>query len=233
MRSWTSSAKSTSSPKTFWKGSDGKVYINPLEEDKAVLTQVTLGFDDFLALTGMKGVAGTNVDGVEIQSLVDTSKLGGTIEVGGNTVRFLDADLADLRLALNEKMLGALIESKVTGSLTGDLTKYDLRLEFVRLPEAGTLELGFSAKKDVITENAKELADLIEGDRIGIVVVMPVGAIAEADITQEMKDGIQLYYSSVDPDHSPNRAKQNFDHSKRLSVRRKSRSGSKRRLRRA
>lgn len=192
--------------KTFWKGSDGKVYINPLEEDKAVLTQVTLGFDDFLALTGMKGVAGTNVDGVEIQSLVDTSKLGGTIEVGGNTVRFLDADLADLRLSLNEKMLGALIESKVTGSLTGDLTKYDLRLEFVRLPEAGTLELGFSAKKDVITENAKELADLIDGDRIGIVVVMPVGAIAEADITQEMKDRIQLYYSSVDPDHSPNRA---------------------------
>ena len=103
-------------------------------------------------------------------------------------------------------MLGALIESKVTGSLTGDLTKYDLRLEFVRLPEAGTLELGFSAKKDVITENAKELADLIDGDRIGIVVVMPVGAIAEADITQEMKDRIRLYYSSVDPDHSPNRA---------------------------
>ncbi len=183
----------------FWKDSEGNVYLNPTNDVKTNKgfdeeNKITLNFDDVLVLMGMKATDETavQVNGIEVQSLVDTSKIGE--KVGETNIRFVDTAPEDLRLNLTEKMLGAVLENKVSSSIVGDLKKYDLKLEFVRLPKNDTLKLGFSAKKDVITENAAKLKDLFAEDRIGIVVVVPL-AKNEAD---EFTESVKVYYSSVE-----------------------------------
>ncbi len=181
----------------FWKETDSegnvKVYLKE-SGVPATAEKITLNFNDVLVLMGMKATDETavQVNGIEVQSLVDTSKIGE--KVGETNIRFVDTAPKDLRLNLTEKMLGAVLENKVSSSIVGDLKKYDLKLEFVRLPKNDTLKLGFSAKKDVITENAAKLKDLFAEDRIGIVVVVPL-AKNEAD---EFTESVKVYYSSVE-----------------------------------
>ena len=179
----------------FWKDSEGNVYLNPTNDVKFnEENKITLNFDDVLVLMGMKatGENPVHVENIDVQSLVDTSRIGE--KVGETNIRFVDTAPEDLRLNLTEKMLGAVLENKVSSSIVGDLKKYDLKLEFVRLPKNDTLKLGFSAKKDVITENAAELKDLFAEDRIGIVVVVPLGK----DEAGEFTEGVKVYYSSVE-----------------------------------
>ena len=185
--------------KEFWKDSDGKVRIAPAEgftdENK-----ITLSFTNVLELMGVETVAADSaVNGIDVRALIDTSKLDKNID--GTGTRFLDADNSVLRLTLTEKMLGVVLENRVKSGIGGDLSDYDLALEFVRLPKKNTLELGFSAKKDVVTRNAAQLADLLPEERIGIVIVIPLGADVSAD-----NSDIRIYYSSIDPESSPNRA---------------------------
>ena len=181
----------------FWKETDSegnvKVYLKE-SGVPATAEKITLNFNDVLVLMGMKATDETavQVNGIEVQSLVDTSKIGE--KVGETNIRFVDTAPKDLRLNLTEKMLGAVLENKVSSSIVGDLKKYDLQLEFVRLPKNDTLKLGFSAKKDVITANAAELKDLFAEDRIGIVVVVPLGK----DEAGEFTEGVKVYYSSVE-----------------------------------
>lgn len=181
----------------FWKETDSegnvKVYLKDSGAPETA-QKITLNFDDVLVLMGMKATDETavQVNGIEVQSLVDTSKIGE--KVGETNIRFVDTAPEELRLNLTEKMLGAVLENKVSSSIVGDLKKYDLKLEFVRLPKNDTLKLGFSAKKDVITANAAKLKDLFAEDRIGIVVVVPLGK-NEAD---EFTEGVKVYYSSVE-----------------------------------
>lgn len=183
----------------FWKDSEGNVYLNPSNEEKKNKgfdeeNKITLNFDDVLVLMGMEATGDNTVqvENIDVQSLVDTSKIGE--KVGETNIRFVDTAPKDLRLNLTEKMLGAVLENKVSSSIVGDLKKYDLKLEFVRLPKNDTLKLGFSAKKDVITENAAKLKDLFAEDRIGIVVVVPLGK----DEAGEFTEGVKVYYSSVE-----------------------------------
>lgn len=181
----------------FWKDSEGNVYLNPTKDVKINKgfneeNKITLNFNDVLVLMGTKEASGTSVDGIDIQSLVDTSRIGK--KVGKTNIRFVDTAPKDLRLNLTEKMLGAVLENKVSSSIVGDLKKYDLQLEFVRLPKNDTLKLGFSAKKDVITANAAELKDLFAEDRIGIVVVVPLAKNEAGEFTE----GVKVYYSSVE-----------------------------------
>ena len=181
----------------FWKETDSegnvKVYLKE-SGVPATAEKITLNFNDVLVLMGMKATDETavQVNGIEVQSLVDTSKIGE--KVGETNIRFVDTAPKDLRLNLTEKMLGAVLENKVESSIVGDLKKYDLQLEFVRLPKNDTLKLGFSAKKDVITANAAKLKDLFAEDRIGIVVVVPLGK----DEAGEFTEGVKVYYSSVE-----------------------------------
>lgn len=181
----------------FWKETDSegnvKVYLKE-SGVPATAEKITLNFNDVLALMGMKATDETavQVNGIEVQSLVDTSKIGE--KVGETNIRFVDTAPKDLRLNLTEKMLGAVLENKVSSSIVGDLKKYDLQLEFVRLPKNDTLKLGFSAKKDVITANAAKLKDLFAEDRIGIVVVVPLAKNEAGEFTE----GVKVYYSSVE-----------------------------------
>lgn len=179
----------------FWKETDseGKVKVYLKESGAPANAQkITLNFDDVLVLMGTKEASGTSVDGIDIQSLVDTSRIGK--KVGKTNIRFVDTAPKDLCLNLTEKMLGAVLENKVSSSIVGDLKKYDLQLEFVRLPKNDTLKLGFSAKKDVITANAAKLKDLFAEDRIGIVVVVPLAKNEAGEFTE----GVKVYYSSVE-----------------------------------
>lgn len=181
----------------FWKETDSegnvKVYLKE-SGVPATAEKITLNFDDVLVLMGMKATDETavQVNGIEVQSLVDTSKIGE--KVGETNIRFVDTAPENLRLNLTEQMLGAVLENKVNSSIVGDLKKYDLKLEFVRLPKNDTLKLGFSAKKDVITENAAKLKDLFAEDRIGIVVVVPLAKNEAGEFTESVK----VYYSSVE-----------------------------------